>query len=93
LPSAIERFILVGRNTFLNRPGQPESGMFKGGLAMKSLTCAAVLGLAVFSNYAFAQAPMGHGSANMSDDDLIKAGDIRGARGGHKGRDCRHGWQ
>jgi hypothetical protein len=46
--------------------------MFKGGLAMKSLTCAAVLGLAVFSNYAFAQAPMGHGSANMSDDDLIK---------------------
>jgi hypothetical protein len=39
---------------------------------MKSLTCAAVLGLAVFSNYAFAQAPMGHGSANMSDDDLIK---------------------
>ena len=46
--------------------------MFKGGLAMKSLTCAAVLGLAVFSNDALAQAPMGHGSANMSDDDLIK---------------------
>jgi hypothetical protein len=72
LPCATERFILVGWNTFLNRPGQPESAMFKGGLAMKSLTCAAVLGLAVFSNYASAQAPMGHGSANMSDDDLIK---------------------
>src|ERR1700726_1856763 len=41
----------------------------KGGLAMKSLTCAAVVGLAVFSNYAFAQAPMGHGSANMSEPD------------------------
>ncbi|HXO91043.1 MAG TPA: hypothetical protein VN849_09690 [Stellaceae bacterium] len=39
---------------------------------MKSLTCAAVLTLAVCSSYAFAQAPMGHPGANMSDEELIK---------------------
>src|SRR3984893_5451367 len=44
----------------------------KGEFAMKLLTCAAVLTLAVCSSYAFAQAPMGHPGANMSDEELIK---------------------
>ena len=38
---------------------------------MKLLTCAAILGLAVCSSYAFAQAPMGHSAGNMSDEELI----------------------
>src|SRR5260370_16560162 len=44
----------------------------QGGFAMKLLTCAAVLTSAVCSSYAFAQAPMSHAGANMSDEELIK---------------------
>jgi hypothetical protein len=39
---------------------------------MKLIIFAAILGLAVCSSYAFAQAPMGHSAGNMSDEELIK---------------------